>query len=143
MTTPLHHPTLNGTLLGLTVSPPSSPSPITHFRGLKYASIPARFSRAVPIDDLAGATVDCSQFGPVCPQLALDVSQMVGLSTRDEPREPQDEFECLTVNVTVPREVLDGEVTEKVPVMVWIHGGGFTTTVGSPQGRYAGIHLIL
>ena len=39
--------------------------PVQKFLGIKYASVPARFERAVAIDDFAGATVDATRYGYV------------------------------------------------------------------------------
>ncbi|KAL4928350.1 Alpha/Beta hydrolase protein [Aspergillus undulatus] len=48
--------------------------------------------------------------------------------------------DCLFLDVVVPKDVFDGIDSGgvKVPVLVWIHGGGFTagskTSFGSPEG---------
>lgn len=36
---------------------------VNEFRGIKYASVPARFERAQPVDDFGDAVVDASQYG--------------------------------------------------------------------------------
>jgi len=60
----------------------------------------------------------CTEFGPTCPQSdALD--RRLGLNA---PRRSED---CLYLNVFTPAR---GE-RDRLPVMVWIHGGGFS--VGS------------
>lgn len=35
------------------------------FLGIKYASVPARFERAVAVDNFSGATVDATKYGYV------------------------------------------------------------------------------
>lgn len=37
--------------------------PVHKFLGIKYASVPARFERAVAVDDFAGAVVDATTYG--------------------------------------------------------------------------------
>ncbi|KAG6363663.1 hypothetical protein INS49_008764 [Diaporthe citri] len=48
---------------------------------------------------------------------------------------------CLALDVHVPTDVFEKNTTEQAPVLVWIHGGGFTsgskTSVGSPAGIIA------
>ena len=138
----LHHPSLNATLRGVpsvqTIRIPAvHEKRILQFRGIKFASIPARFSFAELIDDWNGAELDCTAFGPICPQFKdIDISQLVGLPCGDEPKEEQDEFECLRLNVTLPEDAPHNP--EKIPVMVWIHGGSFMATIGSGQTKYGG-----
>ncbi|KAF8448245.1 Alpha/Beta hydrolase protein [Kalaharituber pfeilii] len=131
------HPTLNATFQGLSVvSQDSGPQPtLAQFRGIKFAKVPARFTYAEPVDDWSGSILDCTKFGPLCPQPRFDLSQLVGLPLSDEPKEEHDEFQCLRLNVTLPKDVLEGKCG-KVPVMVWIHGGGFMATFGSAHTRH-------
>jgi hypothetical protein len=39
--------------------------PVHKFLGIKYASVPARFERALAVDSFAGATVDATKYGLV------------------------------------------------------------------------------
>jgi carboxylesterase type B len=39
--------------------------PVHKFLGIKYASVPARFERAVSVDNFSGATVDATKYGYV------------------------------------------------------------------------------
>ena len=36
---------------------------VDEFRGIKYASVPARFERAQPVDGFADAVIDASRYG--------------------------------------------------------------------------------
>lgn len=65
------------------------------------------------------------RFGPACPQFASDLSggeQGDGL-TGDE--------DCLTLNVWTPKPKPGAAAAAKLPVMVWIHGGGNTIGTAS------------
>lgn len=47
----------------------------------------------------------------------------------------QDEFKCLNLNLTIPREAVDKPCASKLPVLVFIHGGGF---IGGSQSVQVG-----
>ncbi len=51
-------------------------------------------------------------------------------------RDPGPSEDCLTLNVWVPA----GKTSAPLPVMVWIHGGGFVSG-GSSEPRQDGAHL--
>lgn len=132
----LYHPTLNcslhGKLSGSTIQ----------YRNVKYASIPERWKDSIPVNTLPtdrNGTFDATHFGPSCPQkrgsqawdltLVGDVS--LPLEQGQGETEQMDEFECLHVNITVPRTTKqDG----KLPVFVWVHGGALSMGANSwPQ----------
>ncbi|KAG1741475.1 Alpha/Beta hydrolase protein [Suillus paluster] len=120
----LHHNALGTTFKGVD-HPISSPDvPIHQFRGIKYASVPARFRQSKLVTSYP-SSVDATRHGPICPQpdqKSLE-EELLGLSDSDIPRQvfKQDEFECLNLNITCPA----GHRSKlQLPVMVWIHGGG-------------------
>lgn len=120
----LHHSVLGTTFKGID-HPISTPDvPIHQFRGIKYASVPARFRQSKLVVSYP-SSVDATRHGPICPQpdrKSLE-EELIGLADSDIPRQifKQDEFECLNLNITCPA----GHRREsQVPVMVWIHGGG-------------------
>ncbi|KAF1912495.1 Alpha/Beta hydrolase protein [Ampelomyces quisqualis] len=126
----LVHPTLGCSLRGK----PSSTS--IQFRNIKYASIPARYQDSKLRDTLNMGTdgvFDATRFGPSCPHKrgaqAWDLTLLgnVSLPCEQGPAdtEEMDEFECLHVNVTVPKSVLQGRERD-LPVFVWVHGGGLS-----------------
>lgn len=123
----VHHVGLATTFHGL-VHPISTPQNIVHqYRGIKYASIPARFRQSKLCISYPRTRVDCTRYGPICPQLkgrrTLEET-LFGLELNEIPDHgplKQHEFECLNLNITCP-----GGLTSysRVPVMVWVHGGG-------------------
>ena len=93
-----------------------SPTPYESFLGIPYAQPPIgdlRFLPPLPVstwqDDLLALKPP-----PYCPQLKGD--QVIG------------EEDCLFLNVHTPAVA---QVGEKLPVMVWVHGGRFTSGSGS------------
>ncbi len=89
------------------------------FLGIRYAKPPTgtrRWTLPRPASDTEKVRA-ARTAGPSCPQSA-DVA-LASASATDE--------DCLFLNVTTPRRASD----EPWPVMVWWHGGGFTSGAGS------------
>ncbi len=86
---------------------------ISIYKGIPYAAPPERFA---PPEDVIpwNETLDCTEFGPVA------------IQTRGAETQPMSE-DCLTLNIWTPAKSAD----EKLPVYVWIHGGGFAQGAGS------------
>jgi para-nitrobenzyl esterase len=94
------------------------------FLGIPFAAPPVgelRFAAPAPAPTWAGVR-DALAFSPVCPQPTESAATARGEQNED----------CLYLNVFTPRG--DGSAR---PVMVWIHGGGFTTGAGS-EATYDG-----
>ncbi len=89
------------------------------FKGIPYAAPPTGDRRWRPPSPPGPWTDvrDATHFGSRCPQSADSAPR--GLSI---PPAPSSE-DCLTLNVWAPA----GSVGRRLPVMVWIHGGGFTS----------------
>ena len=83
---------------------------VTVFKGIPYAAPPVGALRWKAPEPAAHWTAprDSSAFGPICPQHVEGARASL----------PQSE-DCLTLNVWSP------DIHGKLPVMLWIHGGGF------------------
>src|ERR1700754_61988 len=96
---------------------------VLRFRGIPYATAPVgelRWQPPQPPPRWTGARPATSP-GARCPQLA---------AAPDTPHAtPGSETEdCLTLDVTVPAGT---SAVSRLPVLVWIHGGGFSAGAGS------------
>ena len=95
------------------------------FLGIRYATA-ERFEAPVAVRSWAGE-LDATRAGASCPQLPGMLERALGDSTV-----PANE-DCLSLNVFTP-----GCDDEARPVLVWIHGGGFTTGSGSMPWYHGG-----
>ena len=92
------------------------------FRGIPFAAPPTgpnRFRPPQPVETWTGVRT-ALEFSPIAPQLPSPLEQILGS------RELEMNEDCLYLNVWTP--ALDDA---RRPVMVWIHGGAFTTGAGS------------
>ncbi|KAL1941899.1 hypothetical protein VTO73DRAFT_6899 [Trametes versicolor] len=117
------HEDLKTTFTGI-VHPISTPdAPVHQYRGIKYASVPARFRQSKLCTHYPPQT-DCSRFGPICPQPKFkSIEEELFNLTEDcipDQALKQCEFECLNMNITCPA---DATPASHYPVMIWIHGG--------------------
>ncbi|SDO30718.1 carboxylesterase/lipase family protein [Lentzea jiangxiensis] len=93
------------------------------FRGIPFATLPVRFGAPAPVEAWGGVR-DALAFGPPPPQPSVFGMDELGGSGDD----------WLTVNVWSP------DVTDSLPVMVWIQGGAYLFgTSGLPE--YDGARL--
>jgi para-nitrobenzyl esterase len=94
---------------------------VSYFKGIPYAAPPVGANRwrppqpVTPWKEVRDATKDCAD----CPQRAWPGS--ISMQSED----------CLFVNVWAPTSI---DKKSKLPVMFWIHGGGFTGGSGSGPG---------
>jgi para-nitrobenzyl esterase len=107
---------------------------VSVFRGIPFARPPLgdlRFRAPQPVEPWEGVR-DATSFGPTAMQVPNEALE--ALIGRRRERPPVDE-DCLYLNVWTP--AADGG---QRPVMVWIHGGGFTSGAGS-EPLYSGSTL--
>ncbi|MEX2115009.1 MAG: carboxylesterase family protein [Pirellulales bacterium] len=101
----------------------TSDASVRAYKGVPYAAGPVgplRWQPPQPPEKWEGVRA-CTSFGPVCPQAPYPESSVYF-------QEPQPQSEdCLYLNVWTSAERSD----EKLPVMVWIHGGALTRGSGS------------
>jgi para-nitrobenzyl esterase len=93
---------------------------ISVFKGIPYAEPPIgdlRFDKPVLKESWNGV-LDAFEYGPEVPQSISPITPL--------PPPKQDEAHSLVLNIWTP-----GLENKKRPVMVWIHGGAFTTGSGS------------
>ena len=99
---------------------------VNAYLGIPYAAPPVGELRWRPPQPAAPweGVLNATKFAPACPQLKT--------------RHPQGEIseDCLYLNVWTPAKSAD----EKLPVLVWIHGGGYVSE-SSAQPEYSGMLL--
>jgi para-nitrobenzyl esterase len=96
---------------------------VVEFLGLRYARAD-RF--APPVAEPAWSGVrDARTPAPQCPQLASRMGDVAGPSETAELVQDED---CLTATVRAPRDAGPGD---RLPVLVWIHGGAYV--IGAPS----------
>jgi para-nitrobenzyl esterase len=96
------------------------------FAGIPYAAPPAaelRFAPPSPREPWTGIR-DATRPAPAAPQPPSRLVQVVG------PMRFEQSEDCLTVNVSTP------DLGGRLPVLVWLHGGAFTSGAGG-QDWYA------
>jgi carboxylesterase type B len=95
---------------------------LAYFRGIPYATVNKRWTHSQRQDSLE-SPFEATKFGPRCVQEEGEV--LVSGGTND-PTPGDDEFKCLNLNITVPKECLqqfqNGHTHTMLPVMFWIHG---------------------
>jgi para-nitrobenzyl esterase len=102
---------------------------INVFRGIPYAAPPLAGNRWREPQRLASwaGVREAKQFGPRCMQMEVHGMRFRSRSMSED---------CLYLNVWMP----GATQTDKLPVLVYFHGGGFAVGDGS-EPRYDGAHL--
>ncbi len=95
---------------------------VLRFKGIPFAAPPVgtrRWRPPEPVEPWTSAR-DATTYGPMSLQLPGTLEAMLGANTMAQSED------CLYLNVSTPACDDAGR-----PVLVWIHGGGFTTGAGS------------
>ena len=106
------------------------------FLGIPYAASTAGVNRFRPPQPRQPWTdeLECTAYGATCPQTVLvtqmsDEMRAVRAPVGGPPPAPGED--CLVLNVWTP----DADDGARRPVMVWFHGGGYTTGSGSVRAN--------
>jgi len=118
-------PTLNSTL---SFSPPCGPvagwrdGDVIRATGIPYATA-ARFQPPAPAPDWT-SELSATSLSPACPQAPVPfLDDVLGTKYGELPGSE----DCQNLSITMPGDLAPDE---KLPVMVWIHGGSYTTGSG-------------
>ncbi|KAH7138013.1 carboxylesterase-like protein [Dendryphion nanum] len=97
---------------------------VVQYLGVKYANLKDRLAAPTEIEQYGSEVVDATQFGPrVISAESCEFEQSILIQQKiDTPKAPpMSGLDCLNLNITVPVNSSD----KPLPVMVFIHGGGF------------------
>src|SRR4051812_27071011 len=127
--------TESGALRGLAVGEKRD---VYAYKGIPYAAPPVGDLRWKPPQAAKSWTGvrDCFDFGPACPQappILMPAIPELAIGA------PMDE-DCLFLNIWVPAASARAGASGKLPVLYWIHGGGFVIGAAS-QPMYDGEEL--
>jgi len=92
------------------------------WRGIPYAKPPVgalRWRAPQPATAWQG-TLEALKFGAICPQIGSIANSV----PRRDYGKPLGREDCLTLNVWTPRFAAGSQPDGRLPVMVWVHGGG-------------------
>lgn len=106
------------------------------FRGIVYATHRRMCPSSVADFSALAAMSDLSKYGWLCPQDMSHLVSQIGPGAGLMMKEGE-----LCLSVTAPSRVFEEDFSEKLPVMVWLHGGSYLTG-GSEDHRYGAERLV-
>jgi len=109
---------------------------INIYKGIPYAKA-ERFMAPQEADSWEGVR-SCRNYGPTCPQAVRQGWQNDEIAFAFNWDDGYTGEDCLRANVWTPAKGADGG---KRPVMVWLHGGGFSAGSGQELPGYDGANL--
>ncbi|KAF9354167.1 hypothetical protein BGX34_011179 [Mortierella sp. NVP85] len=110
-------------------------STVAKFLNIPYATVTERWRPAVKPASWTGVR-DASKQGPVCPQPRTD-NPLISLEGITEFSEEN----CLNLNIFAPKDQWSNKSQPLIPVMIWIHGGGYRDG-GNAMSLYDGTKLV-
>ncbi|OIW26278.1 alpha/beta-hydrolase [Coniochaeta ligniaria NRRL 30616] len=132
-TVSLQHPAI-GSIKGIRHS-----SQVEEYLGIKYATLTDRFARGTLVESYA-SSVDATAHGPlpVANPQNCDLEQLLLQHELPHPAYSFSDKECLTLNVTAPNAEIRAKAGKPLPVLVYVHGGGYVTgSANWPQWELA------
>ena len=109
---------------------------INIYKGIPYAKAERFMAPQAP--DRWEGTRSCRNYGPTCPQAVRQGWQNDEIAFAFNWDDGYPGEDCLRANVWTPAKSADGG---KRPVMVWLHGGGFSAGSGQELPGYDGANL--
>lgn len=110
---------------------------VAQFLGIPYAEPPTGNRRwTAPAAKAPSGTIDATKFGPSCPQYDTSIPSTYEIDTREFLISGPTSEDCLTLSIWAPYtpKTSGNSSCEKLPVVVWIYGGGHVT--GGAQIEY-------
>ena len=103
---------------------------VAQFLGIPYAEPPVGSLRWLPPTTKSPmASIDATAFSPSCPQYESAIPSVYDIDSRNFLISSPTSEDCLTLNIWAP-VTSKSNCTDKLPVLVWIYGGGFQTGGG-------------
>ncbi|KUI72129.1 Neuroligin-4, Y-linked [Cytospora mali] len=120
----LEHPSV-GQIHG--IQPEELPH-VEQYLGIQYAKLANGLARGTPVETYS-TPVQAAQIGPlpVADPKNCDDEHLMLQHALPRPEYSFSDTECLTLNISVPSLEARAETTGLLPVVVFVHGGGFVT----------------